>query len=292
MEKRFKLDDVSYTANGEYLSSENDLKAAVKDCSEHELLQHSAEVLEEWNRIIEAFQNGELNLLPYTVLLKDVNELREKLVHDVVTMRTFSTEIEDDIGIMRKVTFEGRIEIAELPAPTLLEGYETNCKDTLGKDELTVLTVKRQIALRQKQIGSPSPYSNQEEYEAYLKTIDLKNDSETVSEFIAAVTETVQKFKFVTDEGEAMRTQILRELPDIQIEWEKRAADPSTFPGEQTADVRLLLELQDLSKEAYAVAQRMESKKGESFFTLLKNLLPKRHPGTLLFPEDAKQEAT
>lgn len=297
MEKKFKLDDVSIVATGEYLSSENDLKAAVKDCSEHELLQHSTEFLEEWNRTIQAFNDGKLNLLPYTVLMKEANILREHLPHDVVTMRTFSTEIEDDIGIKRKVTFQGTIEMEELPAPTLLEAYRTHCKETLGEDELTVLTVKRQIALRQNRTDlPPSSVTNKEEYEAYLKTIDLPNDSETVSKFVAAMAETAEKFagKFVTDEAEAMRIQTLRELPDIKAEWEKKAADPSVSPsglilGEQTADTRLQVELQELAEEAYATAQRMESKKGESFFTLLKNLLPKRHGGLLLTPEDAKK---
>lgn len=294
MEKKFKLDDVSYVATGEYPPSENDLKAAVKDCSEHELLQHSAEFLEEWNRTIQAFHDGELSLLQYAVLMTDLKILREHLPHDVVTMRTFSTEIEDDLGIMRKVTFQGTIEIEELPAPSLLEAYRTHCKETLGDDELTVLTIKRQIALRQNRTDlPPSSVTNKEEYEAYLKTIDLPNDSETVNEFIDAMTENAEKFagKFVTDEGENLRADVLNDLSDIKPEWTKKAADPSTFPGEQTADVRLLLELQDLSKEAYMVAQRMESKKGESFFTLLKNLLPKRHGGTLLFPEDAKEGA-
>jgi hypothetical protein len=96
----------------------------------------------------------------------------------------------------------------------------------------------------------------------------------------------------VTDEGEATQTQILRQLPDIKTEWDKKAADPSRMgliSGEETADTRLLAELQDLANEAYKVAQMMESKKGESFFTLLKNLLPKRHKGVLLTPEDAKE---
>jgi hypothetical protein len=291
LESKFKLDAVSYVATGEYLSSEDDLKAAVKDCSEHEILPNVAEFLEERNGIIEAFQNGKLPLLPYTVLLTDSDKLREKLPHDVVTMRTFSSEIEDDIGMMRKVTFQGKIEIEELSAPSLLEGYETHCKETLGRDELTMLTIKRYIALRQNQIGSPSPYSNQEEYEAYLKTIDLKNDSKTVSEFIDAIAETAKKFAFVTDEGENLQARELKRLPEIKLEWNNRAAVPSPMElklGEQTADTRLLIELQDLAKEAYAVAQNMKSKKGESFFTLLKGLF-RRDKGLLLMPEDAKK---
>lgn len=294
MESKFKLDGVFYTAKGEYLSPENDLKTAAKDCSEHELLQHSAEFLEKWNGIIEAFDNGKLNLLPYTVLLKEANILREHLPHDVVTMRTFSTEIEDDLGIMRKVTFRGEIGIEELSAPSLLEAYRTHCKETLGNDELTILTIKRQIALRQNRTDlPPSSISNQMEYEALVNSFNLKNDSETVSEFLDAMVKTAEKFaeKFVTDEGENLRAEVLSDLSDIKPEWNKKAADPSTFPGEQTADTRLLLELQDLSKEAYMVAQKMESKKGESFFTLLKNLLPKRHEAALLFPEDAKEGA-
>jgi hypothetical protein len=297
LESKFKLDDVFYTATGEYLPPENDLKAAVKDCSEHEILPNVAKFLEERNGIIEAFNNGKLPLLPYTVLLTDSDKLREKLPHGVVTMWTFSSEIEDELGIMRKVTFKGEIKTEELPAPTLMEGYETHCKETLGKDELTVLTVRRHIALRQNQTNlPPPPYSNQTEYEAWLKTIDLRNDNETVSEFIAAMTETAEKFdgKFVTDEAENLRTRELKRLPEIKVEWGKKIAAPFVSPtglilGEQTADTRLLAELQDLMKEAYAVAQRMESKKGESFFTLLKNLLPKRHKGVLLTPEDAKE---
>jgi hypothetical protein len=290
MENKFNVDGVLYTATGEYLSSENDLKAAAKDCSEHELLQHSAEFLTERNSIIEAFHNGKLSLLQYATLLTDSDKLREKLPHDVVTMRTFSTEIEDDIGMMQKVTFQGKIEIEELPAPSLMEGYETHAKGTLGKDELTVLTIKRYIAHRQKQIGSPSPYSNQTEYEAWLKTINLKNDSKTVSEFIDAIAETAKKFAFVTDEGENLQADVLSDLPDIKAAWEKKAAVPSMFPGEQTADTRLLVELQDLAKEAYMVAQRVESKKGEPFLEQLKGLF-KRHEAVLLTPEDAKHEA-
>lgn len=294
MESKFKLDAVSYVATGEYLSSENDLKAAVKDCSDHEILQHSAEFLQGRNSIIHAFQNGKLGLLQYATLLTDSDKLREKLPHDVVSVRAFSTEIEDDLGIMRKVTFKGEIEIAELPAPTLLEGYETHCTETFGKDELTVLTIKRHIALRQNQNLPPSSVTNQTELEAYLKNIDLKNDSKRIGEFVDAMVKTAENFagKFVTDEGENLRADVLNDLSDIKLEWTKKAADPSPMEllsGEQTADCRLLLELQDLAKEAYEVAQRMESKKGESFFTLLKNLLPKRHDGILLLPEDAKK---
>jgi hypothetical protein len=53
----------------------------------------------------------------------------------------------------------------------------------------------------------------------------------------------------------------------------------------------LLVELQSLAKEAYVTAQTMESKKGISLFEQLKNLLPKRHGGILLFPKDAKEGA-
>jgi hypothetical protein len=291
------MDNVFYTATGEYLPSENDLKAAVKDCSEHEILPNVAEVLEERNGIIEASNNGKLPFLPSTVLLTDSDKLREKLPHGVVTMWTFSSEIEDDLGIMRKVTFKGEIEIEELAAPTLLEAYRTHCKETLGTDELTVLTVKRYIALRQNQTNLPPPrYLNQTEYEAWLKTIDLRNDSKTLGEFVDAMAKTAENFaeKFLTDEAENLRTRELKRLPDIKTEWDKKVAVPFTSPtglilGEQTADTRLLVELQDLAKEAYKVAQRMESKKGESFFTFLKNLLPKRHGGLLLLPEDAKK---
>jgi hypothetical protein len=293
MDKKFKLDDVLYTATGEYLSPENDLKVAVKDCSEHELLQHSAEFLIERNSIIQAFQNKEFSLLQYATLLTDSDKLREKLPYGVVTARTFSTEIEDDLGIMRKVTFQGTIETEKLPAPSLLEGYETHFQETLGEDELTVLTVKRHIALRQNRTDlPPSSITNKEEYENWLKTIDLKNDSERVGEFIDAMMETAQNYagKFVTDEAEIMRIQILKELPDIQIEWEKRAIDPSRMEllsGEQIADCRLLLELQDLAKEAYEIAQRRTPKNGGSFFEQLKGLF-KRNEAILLTPEDAK----
>jgi hypothetical protein len=292
LESKFKQGDVFYVATGEYLSSENDLKTAVKDWSDHELLQHSTEFLEKNNRTIQAFHDGKLNFLPYATLMKDINELRGHLPHDVVTMRTFSLDMKDDIGMMHKVTFQGKIEIVELPAPTLLEGYETHCKEGFGNDELTVLTIKRHIAFRQ--ISSPSPYSNQQEYEAWLKTKNLKNDSKTVSEFVDAIAKAAESFagKFVTDEGQNLRADVLSDLSDIKPEWTKKVAVPFTTPKglilpEQTADTRLLSELQDLTNEAYKVAQTMESKKGISFFEQLKGLF-KRNEAVLLLPEDAK----
>jgi len=295
MEKKFTLDPVSYVATGEYLSSENDLKDELKDWSDHSILRNVAEVLKECNGLVEALARGELNLLPFSVLMKEANILREHLPYGVDTMRIFDFDIEDEIGIMHKVIFQGKVEIEELPAPKLLEAYRTHCKETLGRDELTVLTVKRHLAFYQQRTGSPSPDSSIEGYEAYLKTLDPTKDIPMVSEFIAAMVKTAENFagKF-GDVAETMRIQILRELPDIKAEWDKRAADPFTSPtglivGEQTADTRLLAELQDLAKEAYATAQRMESKKRESFFTLLKNLLPKRHEGILLTSEDAKK---
>lgn len=289
MESKFQMDNVFYTATGEYLSF--DLKDAVKECSEHEILRHSAEFLEKYNPIIEAFKNRKLPLLPYMVLLKDANELRKSLPYDVVTMRTFSTEIEDDLGIMRKVTFQGTIETEELPAPSLLEAYRTSCQETLGRDELTDLTVRRHVAVRQNQTNLPPPrYSNQDEYETWLKSINLRNDSKAVNEFVDALTETARKYKFLTDEGQNLQIDVLNDLPDIKTEWEKKAADPSTFPGEQTADTRLLLELQDLAKEAYEFAQRRAPKSGGSFFEQLKGLF-KRNEAALLFPEDAKEGA-
>ena len=299
MESKFNVDGVSYAVTGEHLPSETDWKYAVNGHWEHQHVIKSAKLFGETNSIIQAVRNGNLNLLPFAVLLNDSNIFRRNNFPDVEpsTHKTFSSEIKDDLGITQKVEFRGEIEIEEQAAPTLLEVYRTRCKKSLGEDELTILTVKRHNALYRRQTGSPSPEQSKEEYEAYLRSLDLPNDTPRVSEFIAAMAETAEKFagKFVTDEAEAMRLQTLRELPDIKVEWDKKAADPFTSPtglivGEQTADTRLLVELQSLAEEAYEVAQTMESKKGISLFEQLKGLF-KRNEAVLLTPEDAKEGA-
>lgn len=300
MESKFNVEGVPYTITGEHLPSETDWKYAVNGHWEHQHVIKSAKFFGERNSIIQAVRNGKLSLLQFAVLLNDSNIFRRNNFLDVEpsTHKMFSGEIKDDLGITQKVEFRGEIEIEELIAPTLLEVYRTWCKESLGEDELTVLTVKRHNALYRRQTGSPLPERNKEEYWAYLHALDLPTDTERVSEFIAAMVKTAENFagKFVTDEAEAMRIQTLRELPDIKVEWDKKAADPFTSPtglivGEQTADTRLLVELQSLAKEAYVTAQTMESKKGISLFEQLKNLLPKRHGGILLFPKDAKEGA-
>jgi hypothetical protein len=294
LESKFKLDGVSYTATGENLPSEKDWKYAVEGHWEHQNLVQSAKFLKERNGIIQAARNGKFSLLQYAVLLTESDKFRQSnfVSNDVSTLRTFSGEIDDDLGIGRDVTFRGETEIEELPALSLIEAYRTL---PFGKDEFTTLVVGRYIAHHQQGTHPPLSYSNQEEFEAWLKTVDLRNDNETVSEFIDAMTETAQKFtgKFITDEAEIMRLQILRELPDIKTEWNKKAAEPFTSPtglilGEQTADTRLQAVLEELAEEAYMTAQMRESKKGESFFTLLKGLF-KRHEAVLLTPEDAKE---
>jgi hypothetical protein len=293
MEKKFSVDGVSYTATGENLPSEEDWKYAVNGHWEHKNLVESRKFLEERNSFIQAAQSKKLTLFQYLLFLTDSNKSRQSnfVSNDVSTLRTFSGEIDDDLGIARNVTFKGETEFEQLPALSLTEAYRTL---PFGKDEFTALVVGRFIAHHQHGMHPPLPYSNQEELEAWLKTVDLQNDSKRVSEFIDAMIETAQKFagKFVTDEAEIMRTQTLRELPDMKVEWEKRAIDPSRLElisGDQTADTRLQIVLQELAEEAYATAQMRKSKKGESFFTFLKNLLPKRHEAVLLTPEDAEK---
>jgi len=291
MENKFKLDGVSYTATGENLPSEKDWKDAVEGHWEHKNLVQSRKFLEERNSLIQAAQSKKLTLLQHFLFLTDSDKSRQNNFanEDVSNLRTFTTEIEDELGIARNVTFKGETEFEELPALTLTEAYRTL---PFGKDEFTTLVVGRFIAHHQHGMHPPLPYSNQEEFEAWLKTVDLRNDSKRVSEFIDAMIETARKFdgKFVTDEAEIMRIQTLRELPDMKVEWDKKAADPSRLElisGEQTADSRLQAVLQELAEEAYTTAQMRESKKGESFFTLLKGLF-KRHEAILLTPEDAK----
>ncbi len=292
MESRFKLDGVSYTATGKNLPSEKDLEDAVKGHWEHENLVKSRKFLQERNGFIQAAQSKKLTLFQYAVLLTESDKFRQNnfASNDVSNLRTFPTEIDDDLGITQNVTFKGEIEFEELPAPSLTDTYRTL---PFGKDEFTTLVVGRFIAHHQQGMHPPLPYSNQEEFEAWLKTVDLQNDSKRVCEFVDAMVKTAENFagKFVTDEGEAVRIQTLRKLPEIKTEWDKKAADPSRLElisGEQTADIRLSSVLQDLADEAYMTAQMRESKKGESFFTLFKGLF-KRHEAILLIPEDAKE---
>jgi len=291
MEKEFRLDDVSYVATGENLPSEKDWKDAVEGHWEHKNLVESRKFLQERNSFIQAAQSKKLGLLQYLLFLADSDKFRQSnfVSNDLSTLRTFSGEIEDDLGIGRNVTFKGETEFEELPALTLTEAYRTL---SFGKDEFTTLVVGRFIAHHQHGMHPPLPYSNQEELEAWLKTVDLRNDSKRVSEFIDAMIETARKFdgKFVTDEAEIMRIQTLRELPDMKVEWDKKAADPSRLElisGEQTADSRLQAVLQELAEEAYTTAQMRESKKGESFLEQLKGLF-NRNKAVLLTPEDAR----
>jgi hypothetical protein len=104
--------------------------------------------------------------------------------------------------------------------------------------------------------------------------------------------------KFVTDVAEKLREAFLTVIPECQADFEKAMVDPSTSPsgkivGEQTADIRLAVTLNELADEAYMVAQRMEqeNEKGESFFSTLKKQLFNRHEGILLGPDDYKEEA-
>jgi hypothetical protein len=292
LESKFNVDGVSYTVTGENLPSEKDWRDAVEGHWEHKNLVQSAKFLQERDSFIQAAQSKKLTLFQYAVLLTDSDKSRQNnfASEDVSTLRTFSGEIEDDLGIAQNVTFKGETEFEQLPSLSLIEAYRTL---PFGKDEFTTLVIGRFIAHYQHGMHPPLPYSNQEELEAWLKTVDLRNDSKRVSEFIDAMIETARKFaeKFVTDEAETMRVQILRELPDMKVEWDKKAADPSRLElisGEQTADSRLQVVLEELAEEAYMTAQMRESKKGESFFTLLKGLF-KRNEAILLTPEDAKE---
>jgi len=293
MEKKFSVNGIPCTATGENLPSAFG-KDAVSGHWEYQNIVKSREFLKERNRFNQPTQRKKLSLFQYLLFLTESDKFRQDNFanEDVSTLRTFTAEIDDDLGIPQNVTFKCEVEIEELPSLSPIEAYHTL---PFGKDEFTALMVGRYIAHHQHGMHPPLPYSNQEELEAWLKTIDLPIDSERVSEFIAAMTETAEKFagKFVTDEAEAMRLQTLRELPDIKAEWDKRAADPFTTPtgliiGEQTADTRLQGVLQELAEEAYTTAQQRESQKGESFFTQLKELF-NRNKGVLLLPEDAKE---
>lgn len=292
MENRFNVDGISYTATAEVLPPETDWRYIVSGHWQHQSLVKSAKFLQERNAFILAAQKKKLNLLQYYALLLDSDRSRRSnfLDDDVSGERRFEVEVEDGLGITRKVSLRGETEIEELEAPNLITAYRTL---EFGNDEFTDLVVRRLIAHQQQGVHPPLPYTNPEEFQAFLKTIDLRNDTKRICEFIEALTETARKFEgcFITDEAERLRVQCITELPEITVEWEKKAADPFTTPagsivGEQTGDTRLQAVLNELAEEAYMTAQIGKSKKSnESFFTLLKRLFG-RTEAKLAFPED------
>jgi len=298
MEKTFSIEGVTVKIAAENLP--DSVVAAAKETAKNRWqfanVKKSVLYLKKANALEEAAEKGKVGLIEFFALKTDLEKERLNTFaeFDAASTRQFTESIEDDLGQKHKVTFAVGDEFEKKPFMSNLEAYRKPLPFT--SSELSKRTLRGYVA-KEKQHGSFRNFEpdDLEGFKNWISTIDLQRDLPALHKLTRALQDTAEKYrgKLVTDTGEKLLEVLIHALPDVEADFKKAASDPSMSPrgtilGDQVADARLAVTLNELAEEAYMTTQRMEqeNEKGESFFSTLKKQLFNRHEGILLGPDD------
>jgi hypothetical protein len=232
MEKEFSLDGVAIKLSADNLSAEivEQAKALVKGRWEFSNVKNSIEFVKDWNALQEKGRGKKLDFCEYQRKLCELLEYRHSKFAEFgyATEREIKESFTDKYGEEFNSTIKVGEPIDELPSLHLTEAYRL-----LGFQSKFSEDILKRFIVAEKKHKPLTDYENPEQLVSYLRTLDLNEDKNAVSEFIQALRQTAERFsgKFVTEVGEALHNLTLKSLEEIKADYDKKATDVPDVEG-------------------------------------------------------------